>query len=63
VFKYNKQPNNINIEAIGNISGGVKKDPESVDQFLLLFAVIKKLEYIGDLITYIAEEIYRSRKT
>src|SRR5690606_16507118 len=57
VFKKDKLLNKINMEAFGTISTHVKKDPESIDQFLLLFSVIKKLERIGDLVTNIAEEI------
>lgn len=57
VFKKDKVLNKINMEAFKIISAEVKKDPESIDQFLLLFTVIKKLERIGDLVTNIAEEI------
>lgn len=57
VFKKDKTLNQINMQAFGIISEGVKKDPGLIDQYLLLFSVIKKLERIGDLITNIAEEI------
>lgn len=57
VFKKDKILNEINMEAFAIISEEVKKDPNLIDQFLLLFSVIKKLERIGDLITNIAEEI------
>ena len=57
VFKKDKTLNKININAFKVISEGVKKDPNLIDQYLLLFSVIKKLERIGDLITNIAEEI------
>ena len=57
VFKKDKTLNKININAFKVISDGVKKDPNLIDQYLLLFSVIKKLERIGDLVTNIAEEI------
>ena len=57
VFKKDKILNKINIKAFGIISTEVKKDPSTIDQFMLLFSVIKKLERIGDLVTNIAEEI------
>lgn len=57
VFKKDKVLNQINMASFKIISEEVQKDPKSVDQFLLLFTVIKKLERIGDLVTNIAEEI------
>lgn len=57
VFKKDKVLNEINMQAFSIISEEVKKDATLIDQFLLLFSVIKKLERIGDLITNIAEEI------
>jgi len=57
VFKKDKTLNKININAFKVISEGVKKDANLIDQYLLLFSVIKKLERIGDLVTNIAEEI------
>lgn len=57
VFKKDKVLNKINIKTFGIISTEVKKDPSTIDQFMLLFSVIKKLERIGDLVTNIAEEI------
>lgn len=57
VFKKDKVLNKINMKAFEIISAEVKKDPELIDQFLLLFSVIKKVERIGDLVTNIAEEI------
>ncbi len=57
VFKKDKILNKINIESFKIISEEVQKDPKTIDQFLLLFTVIKKLERIGDLVTNIAEEI------
>lgn len=57
VFKKDKLLNKINMQSFEIISEEVKKDPELIDQYLLLFSVIKKTERIGDLITNIAEEI------
>lgn len=57
VFKKDKTLNKINMKAFEIISAEVKKDPNLIDQFLLLFSIIKKLERIGDLVTNIAEEI------
>ncbi len=57
VFKKDKTLNKININGFKIISDGVKKDPLRIEQYLLLFSVIKKLERIGDLVTNIAEEI------
>lgn len=57
VFKKDKVLNKINSKTFGIISTEVKKDPSTIDQFMLLFSVIKKLERIGDLVTNIAEEI------
>ncbi|MEX2597791.1 MAG: phosphate signaling complex protein PhoU [Salibacteraceae bacterium] len=57
VFKKEKSLNKINMKSFKIIAEEVKKDPQSIEQLLLLFSVIKKLERIGDLITNIAEEI------
>ncbi len=57
VFKKDKLLNKINMKSFKIISKEVRINPESIDQFLLLFSVIKKLERIGDLVTNIAEEI------
>lgn len=57
VFKKDKVLNKINMKSFNVISKEVRIDPELIDQFLLLFSVIKKLERIGDLVTNIAEEI------
>ncbi len=57
VFKKDKVLNKINMKSFKVISKEVRINPESIDQFLLLFSVIKKLERIGDLVTNIAEEI------
>ncbi len=57
VFKKDKVLNEINMASFPIISEEVKKDPNLIDQCMLLFSVIKKLERIGDLVTNIAEEI------
>ncbi|MFO7720684.1 MAG: phosphate signaling complex protein PhoU [Gillisia sp.] len=57
VFKKDKVLNKINMKSFKIISTEVRINPELIDQFLLLFSVIKKLERIGDLVTNIAEEI------
>ena len=57
VFKKDKVLNKINMSSFAVISEEVKKNPQTIDQALLLFSVLKKLERIGDLITNIAEEI------
>ncbi|MGB7784804.1 MAG: phosphate signaling complex protein PhoU [Salinimicrobium sp.] len=57
VFKKDKVLNEINMSSFSIISEEVKKDPKLIDQCMLLFSVIKKLERIGDLVTNIAEEI------
>lgn len=56
-FKKDKVLNKINMKSFQIISKEVRINPDSIDQFLLLFSVIKKLERIGDLVTNIAEEI------
>lgn len=57
VFKKDKVLNQINMDAFSIISEEVKSDPQVIDQVMLLFSVIKKVERIGDLVTNIAEEI------
>ncbi|MFV8224452.1 phosphate signaling complex protein PhoU [Christiangramia aquimixticola] len=57
VFKKDKLLNKINLNSFSVISEQVKKDPQNIDQYLLLFSAIKKIERVGDLITNIAEEI------
>lgn len=57
VFKKDKLLNKVNSNAFKVISEEVKKDPNLIEQYLLLFSVIKKIERIGDLITNIGEEI------
>lgn len=62
VFKKDKLLNEINEKAVDTIAEEVKKDPNTIEQYLLLFSVIKKLERIGDMVTNIAEEIIFHRK-
>ena len=62
VFKKDKLVNEINEKAVSVIAEEVKKDPQTIEQYLLLFSVIKKLERIGDLVTNIAEEIIFHQK-
>lgn len=57
VFKKEQVLNEINNSSISHICKLVKKDVKLIDQFLLLFTVIKKLEKVGDLATNIAQEI------
>lgn len=57
VFKKDKILNQINMDSFNIISEEVKKDANLIDQLMLLFSVIKKLERIGDLVTNIGEEI------
>ncbi|GAB2774238.1 phosphate signaling complex protein PhoU [Salinimicrobium soli] len=57
VFKKDKILNQINMDSFAIISEEVKADAMLIDQVMLLFSVIKKLERIGDLVTNIAEEI------
>lgn len=57
VFKKDKVLDKINIRSFRIIEEEIKKDPAIIQQALLLFSVIKKLERVGDLIKNIAEEI------
>jgi len=57
VFKKDKILDKININSFKIIEEEIKKDNSIIDQTLLLFAVIKKFERVGDLIKNIAEEI------
>lgn len=57
VFKKDKVLDKINIKSFRIIEEEIKKDPAIIQQALLLFTVVKKLERIGDLIKNIAEEI------
>jgi len=57
VFKQDKILDKINANSFAIIEAEIKKDPTVIDQTLLLFAVIKKFERVGDLIKNVAEEI------
>jgi phosphate transport system protein len=57
VFKQDKILDKINANSFAIIEAKIKKDNAVIDQTLLLFAVIKKFERVGDLIKNIAEEI------
>jgi phosphate transport system protein len=57
VFKKDKVLDKINANSYAIIEEEIKKDNGIIDQTLLLFAVIKKYERVGDLIKNIAEEI------
>jgi len=57
VFKKDKVLDKINANSYAIIEEEIKKDNGVIDQTLLLFAVIKKYERVGDLIKNIAEEI------
>jgi len=57
VFKKDKILDKINANSFAIIEEEIKKDISVVDQTLLLFAVVKKYERVGDLIKNIAEEI------
>jgi phosphate transport system protein len=57
VFKKEQVLNEINNNSVSLICKMVKEKVELIDQFLLLFTVIKKLEKVGDLATNIAQEI------
>jgi len=57
VFKKDKVLDKINIKSFSIIEEEIKKDNTIIQQALLLFSVVKKLERIGDLIKNIAEEI------
>lgn len=57
VFKKDKILNKINAESFKLIEKEILKDNSIIDQTLLMFAVIKKLERVGDLIKNVAEEI------
>lgn len=57
IFKKEQKLNEINRRATSIISSKVKKSPNLIDQYLVVFSISKKLERIGDLITNMAEEI------
>lgn len=57
VFKKEQVLNEVNNDSISVISKLAKKEVGLIDQYLLLFTIIKKLERVGDLATNIAQEI------
>jgi phosphate transport system protein len=57
VFKKDKVLDKINANSFSIIEAEIKKDITVIDQTLLLFAVVKKFERVGDLIKNVAEEI------
>jgi len=57
VFKKDKILDKINANSFKIIEVEIKKDATIINQTLLLFAVVKKLERVGDLIKNIAEEL------
>ncbi|RXP64437.1 phosphate signaling complex protein PhoU [Lutibacter sp. HS1-25] len=57
VFKKDKVLDKINANSYAIIEEEIKKDNGVINQTLLLFAIIKKYERVGDLIKNIAEEI------
>ena len=57
VFKKDKILDKINTNSYAIIEEEIKKDNNIINQTLLLFAIIKKYERVGDLIKNIAEEI------
>ncbi len=62
VFKKERKLNEINYNIISAISILMKNEVDLIDQSLLLFTVIKKIERIGDLATNIAQEIILYRE-
>ena len=57
VLKKDKVLDKINIKSFRVIEEEIKKDSSIIQQALVLFSVVKKLERVGDLIKNIAEEI------
>jgi phosphate transport system protein len=57
VFKQDKVIDKVNAASFAIIEQEVLKNAKSISQLLMLFAVIKKIERVGDLIKNIAEEI------
>ncbi len=57
VFKKDKVLDKINIQSFKILEEEIKKDTTIIQQALVLFSVVKKLERVGDLIKNIAEEI------
>jgi phosphate transport system protein len=57
VFKKDKILDKINLQSFIILEEVINKDVSLVQQSLILFSVVKKLERVGDLIKNIAEEI------
>lgn len=57
VFKKDKILDKINADSFAIVEEELKKDASIASQIILMFAVIKKFERVGDLIKNIAEEI------
>ncbi len=57
VFKKDKVLDKINLQSFIILEEEIKKEVSLVQQSLILFSVVKKLERVGDLIKNIAEEI------
>lgn len=57
VFKKDKILDKINLRSFKILEAEIKKDNSLIQQSLVLFSVVKKLERVGDLIKNIAEEI------
>lgn len=57
VFKKDKILDKINLRSFKILEEEIKKDSTIIQQSLVLFSVVKKLERVGDLIKNIAEEI------
>lgn len=57
VFKKDKKLDKIKLESFKIVEEEIKKDSSIVEDALILFSVINKLERVGDLIKNIAEEI------
>jgi phosphate transport system protein len=56
VFGKDATANEINRDADKIIAEYVRKNPEKIEKYLLLFSVIKKIERVGDLAKNVAEE-------
>lgn len=57
IFKSDDYLDHINIEAINNLTEGMKNDPSKISDALYIISIIRKLERIGDQLKNIAEEI------
>jgi len=57
IFKSDDYLDHINIEAIQNLTEGMKNDPSKITDALYIISIIRKLERIGDQLKNIAEEI------